>query len=289
MIQDNYRISDQEIALYKSFGFLVRRNVFTPEEMAKVNEEFDRRRASVVAEIDPQEERIFTQWPTRNPETPFTASLLEDPRIYVPMEQLVGEDSVLFQSNCNSYSWDVQNWHYDVGVTEVEMIKNVMYLQPTTANNGALRFLPGSNRNPLRDELTNMQLAKPRDEIGVFYEASGLRGEDIPCFIFESQPGDIVAFNELTWHAAFGGFKDRRSCTFNFIQHPKTPEQRAGVQDMVTGAAHSVGAQGTVGLQYHPTWLENPDNSPRRERWIKNLDEWGFIEAYNNGTYSKEK
>ena len=54
MIQDNYRISDQEIALYKSFGFLVRRNVFTPEEMAKVNEEFDHRRASVVAEIDPE-------------------------------------------------------------------------------------------------------------------------------------------------------------------------------------------------------------------------------------------
>ena len=283
MIQDNYRISDQEIALYKSFGVLVRRNVFTPEEMAKVNEEFDSRRASVVAEIDPQEERIFTQWPTRNPETPFTASLLEDPRIYVPMEQLVGEDSVLFQSNCNSYSWDVQNWHYDVGVTEVEMIKNVMYLQPTTANNGALRFLPGSNRNPLRDELTNMQLAKPRDEIGVFYEASGLRGEDIPCFIFESQPGDIVAFNELTWHAAFGGFKDRRSCTFNFIQHPKSPEQRSGVQDMVAGAAHSVGDQGTVGLQYHPTWLENSDNSPRRARWIKNLEEWGFIDAYNYG------
>ena len=94
MIQDNYRISNQEIALFNSFGFLIRRNVFTPEEMAKVNEEFDHRRASVVAEIDPKEDRIFTQWPTRNPETPFTASLLEDPRIYVPMEQLAGEDSV---------------------------------------------------------------------------------------------------------------------------------------------------------------------------------------------------
>ena len=82
MIQDNYRISNQEIALFNSFGFLIRRNVFTPEEMAKVNEEFDHRRASVVAEIDPKEDRIITQWPTRNPETPFTASLLEDPRIY---------------------------------------------------------------------------------------------------------------------------------------------------------------------------------------------------------------
>ena len=282
MIHDNYRLSEQEIQLFHSFGFLVRRNVFTPEEMAKVNDEFDRRRASVVAETDPQEEQIFTQWTTRTPGNPFTASLLEDPRIYVPSEQLAGEDSFLFQSNCNSYSWEEQDWHCDTGVTEIGLIKNALYLQPTTAETGALRFLPGSHRNPLREELFNMQLGKPRDGIGVFYEASGLRGEDIPCFIFESQPGDIVTFSYLTWHAAFGGFKDRRSCTFNFMQNPKTPEEQIGVQKMVEGAAHRRQGQGTVGLEYHPMWLENPDNSQLRARWISQLEGFGFIDAYNN-------
>ena len=29
-------------------------------------------------------------------------------------------------------------------------------------------------------------------------------------------------------------------------------------------------------------WLDNPESSARRARWIKWLDNWGFIEALNN-------
>ena len=39
---------------------------------------------------------------------------------------------------------------------------------------------------------------------------------------------------------------------------------------------------GTVGQQYHPSWLDNPEGNPRRERWINWLKEWGFVEAKNN-------
>ena len=39
---------------------------------------------------------------------------------------------------------------------------------------------------------------------------------------------------------------------------------------------------GTVGLQYHPWWLENPENNPRRTRWINWLKKWGFVDAYDN-------
>ena len=33
---------------------------------------------------------------------------------------------------------------------------------------------------------------------------------------------------------------------------------------------------------YHEAWLENPEGSEKRARWIKWLDEWGFIKALNN-------
>ena len=46
--------------------------------------EFDHRLASLKAEADPSEERLFNNWPNRNPQTPYIASLLEDPRIYGP-------------------------------------------------------------------------------------------------------------------------------------------------------------------------------------------------------------
>lgn len=71
---------------------------------------------------------------------------------------------------------------------------------------------------------------------------------------------------------------DRRSCTFNFMQNPRTPEEKIGVQSMVEGTAHRRQGQGT----YHPAWLENLDNSQRRGRWISKLDGLGFIDRYNN-------
>jgi len=33
---------------------------------------------------------------------------------------------------------------------------------------------------------------------------------------------------------------------------------------------------------YHPWWLENPEDSPKRASWIKSLDELGFLNAVDN-------
>ena len=137
MIQDNYSLTEEQIKHFEVFGFLVRRNVFTTDEVAKMNEEFDSRRAVLLEGTDPEEKRFFDNWPNRNPETPFISSLLDDPRIYQHSEQLVGEDSVPVHSNANSYSQD-SGWHPDRTDHNICTIKNVMYLQPTIADRGAL-------------------------------------------------------------------------------------------------------------------------------------------------------
>ncbi len=270
-------LTEEQIQQFKTFGFLVRREVFSAEEMAKIDDEFSRRRLTILAQLDPEEKKNFRQWPTRNPELPFISSLLEDPRIYGPSEQLIGKNSVLFQSNCNSYGVDT-NWHSDSKDRHLRLIKNVMYLQPTTAERGALRLIPGSHKSPLYDELVRIGLdLYVKDQGAYFLKDSEFNGEDIPCYIFSSQPGDVIIFNQNTWHAAYGTFEYRRTCTFNFICNPKTAEEKAEFHAMA--GSFSFKDLPVQGPQCHPEWLANPEGSARRARWIKKLEEWGFVEA----------
>ena len=157
-----------------------------------------------------------------------------------------------------------------------------MYLQPTSADRGALRVIPGSYKDPMHAELLRIGLnIKPGQKKSQYLEKSGLNGEDIPCYIFSSNPGDIITLNELIWHAAYRSYKDRRLCYFNFYRNPKTPEQTVSMRKEVDKLAVTKRNQKIGGLQYHPWWLKNPDNNPRRARWINWLTEWGFIDAGN--------
>jgi len=287
MIKENHSLTDEQIQLFKMFGFLVRRNVFSPEEIHKINDEFDHRLSKLKAEADPSEEPPSNNnWPNRNPHTPFIASLLEDPRIYVPSEQLVGENSVPIHSNANSYSISTQ-WHPDTEDTHLLMLKNVMYLQPTTGDHGALRVIPGSHKNPLHEDLLGLGLDaafhKNTNQTSKLNEFK-LRGEDIPSYIFNSQPGDLIMFNQRTWHAAFGGYEDRRTCTYNFYQNPESDEEKAEMRKQIDAqrswTSKNKKIQERVGSQYDPSWLANSENNPRRERWIKWLEAWGFVDAF---------
>ena len=65
------------------------------------------------------------------------------------------KDCVPIHSNANSYSIS-SSWHPDTEDTHLLMVKNVMYLQPTTGDHGALRVIPGSHRNPLHKDLLRM-------------------------------------------------------------------------------------------------------------------------------------
>ena len=280
MTHDTHKLTPEQVEQFETFGLLVRRNVFRPNELRKINEEFERRLATLREEADPKAGPLFRNWSNRNPTTPYIASLLEDPRIYVPIEQLVGEDCVPVHSNANSYLKSTP-WHTDTSDRHLLMVKNVMYLQPTDSQNGALRLIPRSHRSPLHEELFAMGLDGGMGKKSRYLKESGRRGEDMPCFVFASTPGDVVTFNALIWHASFGGSEDRRTCTFNFFGNPKTDEQREAIRRHAESTRETTKYLGTVGPQYHPWWLENPDSNPRRARWINWLEQWGFIEAYN--------
>ena len=278
MDHGQHRLTDHQVEYFHTFGFLIRRQVFSPEEMAKINQEFDQRLAAIQRNADPDEERLFDNWANRCPESPYLANLLEDPRIYLPSEQTLGEDAVPVNSNSNSY-WKTTPWHADSTDPNLLVMKNVLYLQATTAERGALRLIPGSHKSPLHDELFRIGLDSVDGNEPRFFTGSGIRAEEIPGHVFCSQPGDLIMFNQRTWHAALGGYQDRRTCTFNFCRNPRTAAEQEDLRAYVDGFKGFRKLLGTQGPQFHPWWLANPRASARRARWIKWLEEWGLIEA----------
>ena len=138
------------------------------------------------------------QW-TRmmNEETPFFASLPEDPRFLTPAQQICGED-VLGNGTDAHFSVGNTDWHSDSNwqpdSEEVQLaVKYHFHLDPVTAETGALRFIPGSH------------LLRGADR-EIFQEAlDKVPLESVPCQAVPTQPGDVVLFDIRTWHASLGG------------------------------------------------------------------------------------
>ena len=102
MIQDNHSLTESQIQHFETFGFIVRRQVFSPKEIDLINEEFEQYLTTTKGEFEKKvrdEDRRWPNWSNLNPDTPLMASLLEDPRICVPSEQLQGEDTFPVYSN----------------------------------------------------------------------------------------------------------------------------------------------------------------------------------------------
>ncbi len=285
MIQEDHSLTEEQVQHFETFGFLIRRQVFSQEEIERINAEFDQYLASIKEDFDKKvgQGRGWPNWSNLNPDTPFMAGMLEDPRIYVPTEQLQGEDTVPLYSNANSFRYN-SNWHPDTRQCHLTMLKNLVYLQPTTGDHGSLRVIPGSHKSPLYDDLHRLKMINSNDKSEILKE-SGMRSEDIPAYIFCSQPGDVITFNMRLWHAAFCGYEDRRNCSFAFCSNPKTAKEEEDLKSQLENAKTL-----TEGLKmelkdskyYHPWWLENPEGSSKRERWINWLNERGFIDAVNN-------
>ncbi len=152
-------LTESQVEHFNTFGFIVRRNVFTTDEIKTINEEFDKQYKVVLKETSAREgERLSNvNWANRHPNTPFLTNILEDPRIADASEMLMGKGAVPILSNSNSYSQNT-SWHPDFVDPDFHMLKNVIYLQATTAEKGALRVIPGSHKSPYHDELTKIGL-----------------------------------------------------------------------------------------------------------------------------------
>ena len=178
-------ITEQQIHQFHTFGFLVLKNMLNEEELKIVNEEFDKG----LAKKDKGEliagARVQLNWSNLESHSPFTASLLEDKRIYRVAQQLFGEDVVGKNSQANHYAGNRSPWHPDVG-PNIHGCKFVFYLSPVDAETGALRVIPGSHRPEFSDRIKKVRL---KDNDPGPPEDPGLAVNEVPFCSCDSQPG----------------------------------------------------------------------------------------------------
>jgi hypothetical protein len=239
-------LTSQQKAYFETFGFIVRRQLFSPEEMAAIADEFE----DVLNEDrhnKPFEGKTRHAVSAFVEKRPLLRQLVEDDRIYEPIRQLLGPDFIWQASDGNLYVGDTA-WHRDAGDLELNFtrIKVAVYLDPVGRETGCLRVIPGSHRAPLHDDLRPLNYWRKKQVIleGRSTQADldqfvkemnisedeplfGVDPREVPAVPLESRPGDVVFFNQHLYHSAFGGATGRRMFTMNFAVNPTTDEQVA--------------------------------------------------------------
>ncbi len=261
-------LTEQQRAHFDTFGFVIFKQLFTPAETAEITRNFD----DVMAEQRNGEpfpgdrrQMILSLVEQRDE----LARLLEDDRIYGIAEDVVGPNFVWIAGDGNLYVGDTQ-WHPDAG--KYPIIKVAFYLDPVREDSGCLRVIPGSHKEPLHSDLKVMTRHRETPPVYPF----GAKPEDIPAFPLESDPGDVVMFNQNLWHSSFGGSTHRRMFTLNFAKRPESAEDEAWfrwVYDINLNFVKKM-TYGPRDHVYNPRFLTG--GGPRRQSMVKSIVEWGF-------------
>ena len=260
-------LTDDQVKQFELFGFVVLRNIFTEREVATLQAEFEygaKRTQESTGEFDGTETHTFSML---GEDTPFYSSLLEDSRFYGPASQLYGDD--VFGLEINSYRYISNSpWHFNDGSPNIHGYGpkyQFPVFEPTRADTGALRFVPGSHKDPWQSELTNWW-PLTRGSAG---SAEGMAFLDkVPCFVAEADPGDAVLFDMRLVHSTWGGSRDRRMSCVTYYHYPETPRELEVMRVTAQGFYNSPTRWNKAQWD---EWFSNPHKSPLRRRWI---DSW---------------
>ena len=263
-------LTESQSVHFKTFGFVVLRQVFNPDELAVIDKEFDSALTSAYRQAP--FDGTTRHWVTMmGPSTPFFEGLLEDTRLCAVAEQLYGEDALGIVADANRYVGDTR-WHPDTHSIHQYGIKFAFYLEPVGPESGALRVIPGSHRNPYHGELKRVM---PELDLAI---------DEVPSHVCASEPGDVVGFDLRLWHASFGGSNDRRMCTCVYYNNPRTPEETESTREQGANNGKTTAKFNRPGDPWiDPEWVANPAGSPKRQRWLNRLRELGYFQDATPG------
>ena len=219
-------LTAEQKARFETFGFLQLRQAFSPEETVAITEAFD----DVLAEDrggTPFEGKGQSVWAVVE-QQPVLSRIVEDDRIFEPVEQMLGSGFIWAGSEGNVTARAEHTWHADrAGESEAAYprIKVMLYLDPTTDERGALRVIPGSHRDAFHEDLLPLQAQHSDSGLPGF----GVDGPRIPSLPVESQPGDVVLFFQSLFHAVYNGFAGRRYIALKFAARPTADEHFASL------------------------------------------------------------
>ena len=228
-------ITPQQQAHFEMFGFLFQKKLLSKDEVAQLTDEAERiwdgERAQPGYKVDESGSHRSKFFIESNPSLHWLA---EDDRIYGTAAQIIGSELLFTGSEGVVSGYGQARWHPDrrtlwPGILGYGCVKAMIYLDETTADRGALRVIPGSHRNPMHEGLYQMLRWAPEgDDMHSMEETEnpaempyGLPGDQMPAFIAESEPGDVLFFNQWLFHAAYNAWPGRRYVAAKFAQPPK--------------------------------------------------------------------
>jgi hypothetical protein len=213
-------ISDRDVGIFKAFGFLMRKRLFSADEVDRMTKEADDCwRPMLASRVDDGDDLRVGSFVEQNS---TLLALLEDDRIYLTVEQLLGPDFLWVGSEGNvSLGRGSAKWHpdrkcYRPGEQEnihYRRIKIMIYLDSVSKDSGCLRVIPGSHQAPFHYDLGIQEIDPDAMPFGV-------SGPDIPGYPIESEPGDMIIFDHCLWHSAFGAKRGRRYIALKFTAPP---------------------------------------------------------------------
>ena len=250
-----------QIAHFETFGYLVLRQLFTPEEAAII------KRESIEIFNEVRGGKSFTgdKWEQVQPffeRKLFMSNLPDDDRVYNIGVDLLGSDFFL---NGTEGSLHIGDTHWHGGPpphNAVRQVKIAFYLESLVRETGCLQVIPGSH-HPQKPY--PFEMLKERSTSTDFLPF-GLLPSELPSVALECEPGDVIAFKENTLHASFGGASGRHQNAINFVENPKTDEQVAHIKSLYESMTYS----------FRPSTSYIYSDKPRIRRMVSRLVQWGF-------------
>jgi hypothetical protein len=271
-------VTDQQVDHYRTFGFVVLRGYLDQGETAALGRELDgalRDGFGAHFHRRPATGGIEGHWlPMMSRQrTPISLALVEDARFLGAARRLLDE-RVLPTYAEGVLLFDQAGFHCDDG-TGSTGVKFVAYLEPLTAQSGALRLMPGSHHPDFAASLAGWERRNPA------LDAEGLRRQvgEIPCQVAETRPGDVIAFDWHTWHASING-ADRRQWTISYAKDPRTTEEARRLRDFFQSAVPEGGEPYDHAAYpcYDEHWLVADPAHPQRATLTDRMRELGMFE-----------
>ena len=120
--------------------------------------------------------------------------------------------------------FDTTRGHYYAG------IKTGIYLDPVDGSTGCLSVIPGSHISPFHESLGSLHCDIPERGRHLLDDPQikqfDFAGDAVPHYAIASQPGNVVFFSNMLWHAAFGGRTGRRMFAISFKGPPTNEGER---------------------------------------------------------------
>ena len=217
-------ITAEQKAYFHTFGFIHLPKQFSADEMDTVTREADRLWEEQRGGGPPAGRGQNIQEMVEK--GPVMTQMVVDDRMWGTVEGLLGPQFI-WNGSEGSLSFGARaEWHSDrPNEPHARTYGLHLYLQPLRADTGCLRVIPGSHRPPLYDDLRLLNEQAADSAMKLF----GLGPTEIPGVALETDPGDIVFFNQKIFHGVYGDQPGRRHLKLRFVAWPETDEQIASL------------------------------------------------------------